>query len=123
MTFKQLRVELTKASVEATKVAAELAKTRIVGFVPIQSGSLRRSLRVEQEGGKVFITSGEGLPYAKKQYFENQRHGGRRGDYQVLRDTNAKKSEPRWFDPIIKGRGLRRDMADVYSKAVSREIE
>lgn len=131
MTFEEVRKRRLVASKKAKFAAGSQILSETINFVPIASAELRRSGRVVIEGDDAFVTYGP-LPYARKQYFDNLRHLGKRGDYQSLGQTERtysknyrkavktgllSKSRARWFDHILNDSATKTRIANVYTKA------
>lgn len=137
MTFNDFKCKLNKANDRALVAAGGVVITHVTPFVPIASGELRRSGTVTQSEGKAFVEYGEGLPYTRKQYFDELLHLGKRGQYRPLgstesvyrrnyREAKAQKkltpSRARWFDAVIKDDVTKNRVSRVYARALEASL-
>lgn len=123
MTFRAIKNLLFKARRDALLKAAEEQVALLRGYVPIESGDLRSSLRAKPWiFGASIVSGGPDLPYTRRQYFEVHRHGGSRGNYQKTTASTKNKSAPRWFDPILQDKPFQAKIAAKYASEVNAKL-
>lgn len=135
-TFKKYVKAVRIAQQAALKQTAFFFQNEIDPFVPIASGALRKTGRVEVKKGEVFIAYGEGLKYTKVQYFDELDHLGTRGKYRSMGSTKRVyartytklKREGRlvpsmalWFDAVLESKKTQLEGAFIYAKTFRKE--
>lgn len=113
--FKEVEKQVEKNLKRGKTALLQKIVDEVQPFVPVASGDLRRSVRIDETRGAATIAFGANLPYAEYQYFRNLRHLGDRGNYQSLGATpqeyrrnyealkgSLKRSRALWFNAVLR---------------------